>query len=65
MILMMVFRLFFSASKYLGNSDDDDEDNSDEAKPTTFIHLVALVLRSELQLYDKAGVGVKTSLCTY
>ena len=46
---MMVFWLFFSASKYLGNSDDHGEDNSDKAKPTTFIHLVALVLRSELQ----------------
>ena len=33
MILMVVFRLFFSASKYLGNSDDDGEDNSDEDKP--------------------------------
>ena len=31
MILMMVFRLFFSASKYLCNSDDDGEDDSDEA----------------------------------
>ena len=46
---MVVFRLFFSASKYLGNNDDDGEDYSDKAKPITFIHLAALVLRSELQ----------------
>ena len=49
MILMMVFRLFFSASKYLGNSDDDGEDNSDEDKPITFIHLVAPPTRASMK----------------